>query len=298
MRLLSRIPHPRITTGSIALAGVVFLALVWLAQGATECASAQGCTVDLQRVIPTGLVVNEDRGATTDHDLRVHGDSVDDVLFVDASTNTAFLNGTVDGSGAIAVGFSNLVGIEVITATGDYDVPTGVSTLLVYCTGGGGGGGGWADDTTVAGVPGGGGGGGGTGVTLVDASGTASYAVTMGAPGTGGAEDANGTSGTSTTFGSECSGDGGSFGMGNPEGVAGNGGGCTADFCIAGGEGRATNAADSTTSNISMSGGGTWQHAAGSIGLGSQGGGGQGGNSSVPTAFNGDSGRVVVFEFN
>jgi len=297
MRLISRIPHPRITTGSLALAGVVFLALVWLAQGATECASAQGCTVDLRRVIPTGLVVNEDRGATTDHDMEVHGDSVDDVLFVDASLNTTFFNGTVDGSGAVAVGFSNLVGIEVITATGDYDVPTGVSTLLIYCTGGGGGGGGWADDTTIAGVPGGGGGGGGTGVTLVDASGTASYAVTIGAAGTGGAEDANGTSGTSTTFGAECTGAGGTGGFGNPEAIPGNGGGCTADFCINGGDGRATNAADSIASAISMAGGSTWRTGAG-LGLGSQGGGGQGGNSSVPTAFNGDSGSVVVFEFN
>lgn len=93
--------------------------------------------------------------------------------------------------------------MQQFTSNGTFNVPIGVSQVLMLLCGGGGGGGGGASGTTAAlGYSNGGGGGGGaplvTGWCAVSSGGTASVVVGQG--GTGGAAGANGNNGTASSF--------------------------------------------------------------------------------------------------
>lgn len=103
-----------------------------------------------------------------------------------------------------------LLRITKITASGTYNKPNDVGSILVYCTGGGGGGGGIGSALNAAAV-GGGGGGGSTSMKFIENP-NSSYAVAIGAGGAGGVGAASGSSGGSTSFGGVCIGAGGAGG--------------------------------------------------------------------------------------
>lgn len=271
-----------------------FAVIAFMSSGlSTNCALAASCQVTDNEVFGAGATFNDDRGSASDNDLVAHGDTVDNVLHVDASADTTFFNGTVDASGAQTIGFSTLTGITVVTATGTYNVPTGVNSLYVCATGGGGGGGG-ANSTTTANFSGTGGGGGGTACSVVTNL-SASYSVTIGAGGAGGAANADGVAGGNTSFGSEATGLGGGTGFFAP-GLGGLGSSCiTADVCFQGGDGVLFNALDAVGYGRAA-GGSSWR--AGAAVSGGSGTGGSGGMVTSTSGSAGAGGSVVIFEYN
>ena len=107
------------------------------------------------------------------------------------------------------------VGLEVVTATGTWTRPVGVTKALVFVTGGGGAGG--YDGTSGSSAWAGGGGAGATAIALVDVTSLASVACTVGAGGTG-YSGYIGNAGGSSSFGGHAVAGGGSGG-----GIAGSG---------------------------------------------------------------------------
>jgi hypothetical protein len=125
---------------------------------------------------------------------------------------------------------------RILTASGSFTIPAGVTTVEVQCWGGGGGGG-------ASGSGGNGGGGGSAGgyshklIAGLTPGGT--IAVTVGAGGSAGASATGGTGGTSS-FGAHCSASGGGGGLtGNNiySGSGSPGSGTGGDLNIAGGQG-------------------------------------------------------------
>lgn len=292
---MERVLNQRVKGLPVSLYIIAFLlaTIAWFASGdTTECALAASCQTTDTENFGAGAEFNQNRGSAADNDVIVHGDTVDEILDCDASADTCFFNGTVDASGATAVGFGNFVGVTVITSNTTYNVPADVSTLLVFSTGGGGGGGGF-NSTTTPNYPGTAGAGAGTAVCRIDASSTPSFAVTIGAAGALGAANADGSAGGNTTFAALCQGNGGGGGFFAP-GTGGIGGQCgTADFCIPGGNGFAFNATDATGLAAAL-GGGSWRGDAPF----SRGSGGTGGIAGSTSGTNGIAGSVVIYEFS
>lgn len=108
---------------------------------------------------------------------------------------------------------------EVFTANGTYQVPDGISSVLVEARGGGGGGGGGSG----GGGQGGGGGAGGTIVALITVTAGGTEAIVVGPGGAGGAANVNGTAGTASTVGGTKASAGGGGG-GDQAGPGGGGG--------------------------------------------------------------------------
>jgi hypothetical protein len=107
---------------------------------------------------------------------------------------------------------SNLVSVQVFTASGTWTKPADVQNVQVEVRGGGGGGGGVS--TAAGNLAAGGGGQGGRALEFIDVTGTGSETVTCGAAGAAGANTGGtgGTGGTSS-FGSFCSATGGAGGV-------------------------------------------------------------------------------------
>jgi len=153
-------------------------------------------------------------------DFKINEKSV----FTQSGSAEPVLASTVTGAG-------RLVSIQEFDSTSDttWTRPSGVTIILVYCTGSGGvsGAGGQTHDN------GGAGGSGGTAIKVYDVSGTASVTIVVGATGsapTGVNSNDGGTSGSSTFAGpgGTITGTGGSNGLHGNSGTAAGGNGGTA----------------------------------------------------------------------
>lgn len=109
---------------------------------------------------------------------------------------------------------------KVFTTSGTYDVPPGVTVVLVEAIGAGGGGGG----CSIPSCAGGGGGSGEKIVAVVTVTGGGSETITIGAGGTGGAGASNGSNGGDSTFGTKVTAKGGLGGTTGGTGTGGSGG--------------------------------------------------------------------------
>ncbi len=162
----------------------------------------------------------------------------------------------------------------VITASGNWTVPSGVFKIKVTVTGGGGGGGG----SGTANMGAGGGGGGGTAIKWLDVLPGAVYAVVVGAGGAGGAAGNNpGSDGGNSSF--------------NVTVVGGYGSGASAigaSLSARAGDGGAASGGDLNRGGSSGTSGGLAGVAGGPGGASFMGGGGRGG--SVITAGVGSGG--------
>lgn len=177
---------------------------------------------------------------------------------------------------------STFKNLSVISVSGNFTVPAGVTLLDVELWGGGGGGGGSGSGGGTAG--GGGAGGYARGIFAVTPGQV--IACTIGAGGNGGGAGGAGSGGGSTSFGALMSATGGGGGQPNPSGNAGSGGtgtGGTINITSSSGStGAASNVQGGAGATASFGGGGGGG-AQGAAGAGAvPGGGGGGGGSSSP----------------
>lgn len=185
------------------------------------------------------------------------------------------------------IGFVKSPTIQVITSTGTYTAPAGLTYAFVELAGGGGGSGGCATTSAGNGSAGAGGGGGGYASKILSAATIgASQSVTIGDGGTAGAAGANnGGNGGTTSFGAIMSATGGALGQGGAQSTA------TRPW-IAGGVGGVGSGGDV---NIAGQGGG-WGFVCPTVGSGGFGGSsmlGGGASSTVTgTAIAGTAGPV------
>ena len=126
---------------------------------------------------------------------------------------------------------SGVRSMQVWTSNGTWTKPSGVSTIMVTCTGAGGGGSGYCES----------GGAGGTSQRQVDVTNVSSVSVTIGNPGGGTNYSGCGGGGNSSSFGSYCSAGGGTGAncrQSRAGGVGGNGSGGTLNIYGGGGNGH------------------------------------------------------------
>lgn len=178
--------------------------------------------------------------------------------------------------------------VKLVSGSGNWTVPDGVTRIKVTCVGGGGGGGGGGST--------GGGGGGGTNISDVIPSvisvtpgETRAYAV--GSGGAGGGSSLNGSNGGSTTFSGATTGSGGSGGGAGVSGGYGGRGGL-------GSTGGAGSAGGVASGYLGGSGGGAGGRGGISDGAsgsaGGYGGGGGGGAHSTGSGGAGGSGIIII----
>jgi hypothetical protein len=174
-------------------------------------------------------------------------------------------------------------GCNIITSSGNWTVPAGVTTATVYCIGGGGGGGGGATGTWYG--DGGGGGGGASASSVLAVSAGQVYVCTVGAAGNGGAAGNNaGTAGGASTV----TGVGGTvIGVG---GAGGAGSAGTSGVSSAGGAGGAAGSCTGTTTYSGGSGSNGYDGTSGATGYTGTGGGGAGSGGAGTTPANGCGG--------
>lgn len=126
---------------------------------------------------------------------------------------------------------SGVRSMQVWTNNGTWTKPSGVSTIMVTCTGAGGGGSGQCES----------GGAGGTSQRQVDVTNVNSISVTVGNPGGGTSYSGCGGNGNSSSFGSYCSASGG-YGANcrqqHAGGIGGNGSGGALNIYGGGGNGH------------------------------------------------------------
>lgn len=188
-------------------------------------------------------------------------------------------------------------GMQVFTASGTFNVPSGVYLIDVEVLGGGGGGGG----SGTANTGGAGGGGGGYARRLCAVTPGQAVSVTVGAGGAG--STSNGATGGTSSFGAFCSATGGEGGQSFAAGAAGGGPGVGSggDLNLAGGFGTdgAVNAAVGGSGGAPAGLGGGGGRAGSGAGIASQSRGGGGGGAYTNIAANvsggaGGPGIVVV----
>tara|TARA_R100001082_G_scaffold36450_1_gene19167 strand:- start:6 stop:1034 length:1029 start_codon:yes stop_codon:yes gene_type:complete len=151
----------------------------------------------------------------------------DNLKISNAGTNGQFLQKQSGNTGGLtwADAGGGFTGMTRLTSgsSASWSIPSGVSTIKVYCTGGGGGGG-RGNNTTAAGS----GGAGGTSIHYFDVSGGGSATYTIGSGGSGTNNDNNtGSSGGNSTFaysGTTITGGGGSGGGSSNNGTSCAGG--------------------------------------------------------------------------
>lgn len=205
---------------------------------------------------------------------------------------TALLFGvTLSASGG---GGSSPPTVQVITATGDWTKPAGLTAAIIEIVAGGGGGAGGA-----AGDGGGGGGGGGYSRKRVAAASLGSTeTVTIGAAGAAGSAAGNGGAGGTTSFGTHCSATGGAGGAHGSNGGLG-GVGSSGDVNADGGGGNASvgNLSPGKNGGGSFFSGGALGPNTGNGTAGKLGAGGGGGGGNAATGGAGGAGVCVVTEF-
>ncbi|MFT0892957.1 phage tail protein [Pseudochelatococcus sp. G4_1912] len=186
------------------------------------------------------------------------------------------------------------VGIQVMTASGNFTVPTGVTLIDVQMWGGGGGGGG----VGTGGSAGGGGGGGYTRKLMTVTPGQVIAGV-VGAGGTAGGQGGAGGTGGASAF-STLNAYGGTGGGPNPSGNGGAGGGSSGgDVNFPGGSGTAGGTGSSVPggpgggSPFGGVGGGAGHGIAGG-GAGPGGGGGGGGSAGNISGGAGTPGLIII----
>lgn len=148
-----------------------------------------------------------------------------------SSTDTSLGNG-LSGESSARVAADDVIGSRIdalrlgfrdqtiLTASGTWTAPAGISVVKATVVGGGAGGG--ASSGTNAG---GGGGAGGTATVYVGVTPGQAIAVSVGAYGPGGMNGGDGGNGGSSSFGQYASGSGGQGGKGGNNGGSGGGGG-------------------------------------------------------------------------
>lgn len=272
----------------------------WITVG-LEAASTDGTfAANSDSLVPT------QKAAKTYADTKISKSTASEIFNVAEKTtladNDVFL--IEDSAASYAkkkVKVSNLIpkedetsAIQHFSSSGTFNVPAGVSTVLVTAVGGGGGGGG--------GLSGSGAGGGSGGAAInypVTVTPSSSVTVTVGAAGAGNGASGYGTAGGTSSFGSfvVCTGGGG--GAGGNEGPGGPGGTSTARSFkgTAGGvsphESRSGGRGADSFFGISGNGG-AYGGAAATAGSGFGSGGGGGGLSGSGGGANGAPGFVTV----
>lgn len=183
---------------------------------------------------------------------------------------------------------------ELFLASGTYNVPTGVTKVLVEVCGAGGGGGG--------GRGGAGAGGGGAGAWIqaeVTVTGGGSETITLGAAGTGGILNVSGTAGAASTFGTKVTAGGGgggnTFGSGGAAGIGTSIGTLVAEGGQAGFANVAGAGGQGGGHGLTEQGGGAGGvEVSGTGGIGELSCGGGGGAKTVGTGGNGKLGYILV----
>ena len=195
---------------------------------------------------------------------------------------------------ALRPGFSQQ---QVLTASGSFSVPAGVTRLRVRRAGGGGGGGGCLAGTGA----GGGGGAGGAAEGIYAVTPGSSYSVTVGAGGAGGAVTAGTTagSGTASSFGALISAGGGTGGQLQTPNFAGGppGNGAGGSLNLQGGDGcdgSASVGIASALGGASLFGGGGRAGAGGGMPGRAPGSGGGGAYATNAVGGAGAAGVVIV----
>lgn len=211
----------------------------------------------------------------------------------------------INADGTVScVAVAGVGGIQTFTSTGNFIVPSNVTSVAVKVQGAGGGGGG--------GYSAGGGGGGGYAVGTFAVVAGSQYSVTIGSGGAGGmssnAFSTSGSAGTMTMFGSLVSctgGSGGRFSSSNP--LGGSGGTCSGGSTNTTGGGGKN--ADAWNTAGTSGKGGNGGNSGGGVGAGTGGagatytvdatsgtsyGGGGGGSYANKTSGSGAQGRIIV----
>ncbi|WP_438859650.1 hypothetical protein [Achromobacter spanius] len=184
--------------------------------------------------------------------------------------------------------------VDVLTATGNWTVPTGIYWISAEAWGGGGGGGGIGSS---GGIGGGGGGGGGYARGKFSVTPGQVIACTIGAAGGAGGGGGAGGNGGTTTFGTLLTAIGGTGGRPNDTGNGGVGGtGSGGAFATSGGSGSAASSATGGAGGSASFGG-----AGGGAGVGPSsngnapgGGGGGRGPSSAGAGAAGAAGLIII----
>jgi len=198
-----------------------------------------------------GITAN---GTLTVNDIEINGTLAGSSAYIlpNPSGNTdsyVSTNGSSMTWGTLSSA-SGVRSMQVWTSNGTWTKPSGVSTIMVTCTGAGGGGSGYCES----------GGAGGTSQRQVDVSNVSSVSVTIGNPGGGTNYSGCGGGGNSSSFGSYCSASGGTGAncrQGHAGGVGGNGSGGQLNIYGGGGNGHGSHYSYANhSSGVSYWGGG------------------------------------------
>jgi hypothetical protein len=291
---------------SLSIAGVLTSNLVivvppWLQEWTVTNTSTGAFTVTVKTAAGSGVIIPQNSSPT-----RVRGDG----------TNTTQLAENIaPGASATQPLQVQQKGVQRVTASGNFTVPVGVTTIWVSgCAGGGGGGGGSGNSGGQSlGVGGGGGGGGGAGQSIIRVPFTVTpgqvIAVTIGAAGAAGAAGGNTVIGALQTLTGGGAGATGGFVISNtiagggPGGLGGSGSpsgqnGFDGNLMGSGGDGAATPFGGGGPGGRAGTNGGVPGGAGGGFGAG----GGGGGGAYGTTAGNGATGAagtsgIVIFEW-
>ncbi len=179
-----------------------------------------------------GITAN---GTLTVNDIEINGSLAGSSAYIlpNPSGNTDNFvsnNGSNMTWGTLSAA-SGVRSMQVWTSNGTWTKPSGVSTIMVTCTGAGGGGSGQCESA----------GAGGTSQRQVDVANVSSVSVTIGNPGGGTNYAGCGGSGNASSFGSYCSASGGTGANCRQQhagGVGGNGSGGSLNIYGGGGNGH------------------------------------------------------------
>jgi hypothetical protein len=167
---------------------------VFTISGSGPCVKATADTGPALELDPDSSTISAERIGTQSapSGAGLVGDRYTDSAGIVRTCRAAGTPGTFKAIGALQTR-------QVLSGSGTYTTPAGVSAIVVRCYGGGGGGAGALSAGAGQCMVGGGGASGGSAQKLILAP-SASYPYVCGAAGTGGAGAARGTSGGDTTF--------------------------------------------------------------------------------------------------
>lgn len=299
------VPDADVTLGQVASAGITDATTAGRTLLTAADAAAQKTALSLENVDNTADA-DKPISTATQAALDAQQTAIDGKQpTLVSGTNIKTVGGqSLLGSGNLALpagGFSNLV---VLTGSGNWTVPAGVTKIKVTAVGGGGGGSGTAPKP---GACGGGGGGGGSTIGIIATTPGASISYSVGAAGGAGTSSTNGGSGGNTTFGALTAG-GGAGGIRSVGGIAAGGTASGGDLNFHGQRGGASGVNASGTTAIGDGGNSLLGYGArascgdtNSVGAAGAlyGGGGAGGFRVAGTAQAGGSGAagIIIVEY-